>query len=422
MNSNFTPREPVAEPSWWRTLRLRDVAIGTIVVMLVVLGFALLLSIRTVLVALFLGVLLATALRPLVDRMRPRMPRWLACGAAVGLLLISAAIFMAIVVPVAFGQAETFIQDLPDLYDQTRQALIKSRFRIARQFGFQLPSSPSLGNEGDSEQLVLQILNLLPTIIFWIFGTLSVFLFTYYWLLYRERSLQGMLLLLPMRYRESALGMWLQIEEKIGAFLRGQALLALIMGIFSVIGYSLIGMPYALLLALAAATLELIPFIGPLIMTVIAGAIGFSVSVELGIGAVLVGIVAQQIENILLVPRIMDRAVGVSPVVTLLAVVGFGALFGIGGALLAIPLAAVAQVLFFTWVNRVMTPSPEELVAGRSSFARARYQAYDLMHDLQQHVRRDEGSALTSDPIEDDLEDVLSDLDAMLRRLDKETA
>jgi predicted PurR-regulated permease PerM len=392
--------------------------------MLVVLGFALLLAIRKVLVAVFLGILLATALRPLTNRLRVwRVPRTLAAGSAILLLIAIFGTFLVVIVPPALVQIGALVEDLPAMYEQLRDTLINSRYRVARQLAFNLQPALTIDMETLPETLTNQFLALLPTLGYGVFGVITTLLFAYYWLLYRERSLGGMLLLLPLRYRESAEEMWVQIEEKIGAFLRGQALLAVILAVLSLIGYGLIGLPYTLLLALVAGLMELVPFIGPIITMAIAGSIGFSVSVPLGLGAIAVGIVAQQIENILLVPRIMDRTVGVSPVVTLLAVVGFAALFGLGGALLAIPLAAVAQVLFKYWATHVATPAPEEAVQGRGPAARLRYQAQDLLQDIQQHLRRrSQPIDDSAQRVEEELEDILRGLDSILQKVENEPA
>jgi hypothetical protein len=142
--------------------------------------------------------------------------------------------------------------------------------------------------------------------------------------------------------------------------------------------------------------------------------IGLSVSPNLGFSALVAGIIIQQIENTFLAPRIMDRAVGISPVVTLLAFVGFAALFGPVGGLLAIPLAAMLQVLFRAWVERAGAPS-EATPAGRGLADRVRYEVRVLARDLASHLREKEGAtSAAADASEDAIEQVIADLESLL--------
>jgi hypothetical protein len=172
-----------------------------------------------------------------------------------------------------------------------------------------------------------------------------------------------------------------------------------------------------------AGLLELIPYLGPIITAVFAAAVGFTVSPTMGLFAIGVAAVVQQLENALLVPRIMGSTVGVSPVVTLLAITGFGALFGLSGAFLAIPLAAVLQVLFDYWVQRSQNTAAEEGVQGRGTFALLRYQLLDLVQDVRNRLRnKEEVMEEGVDEPEEDLELLLADLDQLLTQLEQEPA
>lgn len=418
-----TPDIPAtSSQNWWQTLRLRDVALGTLLVMLIVLGFALLLAIQYVLVATFFGILLATALRPVMIWLRNRNVSAPVAAATPVLLLITFVIlFVGLTIPAATRQAATLIEIFPGFYDELRTTLMQSPYRIVRQFAFSLEPTLFSGIELHAETLMNYVLASLPTVGYWIFGTVSTLLFTYYWLRYRERTVNSLLLLLPMEHRTRSENVWLQIEDKIGAFLRGQVLLALIVASLSLVGYWLVGMPYALLLALIAGVLELIPYIGPILTSAIATSIGLSISFTLGIYALVVGITVQAFESVVLVPRIMDKAVGVSPVLTLLSLVGFAALFGLGGALLAIPLAAVAQILFGHWIEHTMQRETEETVQGRDLSARLRYQAQNLSQDLRQHLRhKDNETNAVADDTEEELENILHSLDTILKQVEQE--
>ncbi len=371
---------------------LRETALATLVVLLVLLGFALLLSLRNVLVSVFLGLLLATALRPVMGRLREgRLPRFLAASGSILLLIGGLVGFVVLVVPVVADQADTIATAVPALYAGARAWLIESRFRLFRQLGYRLEPELSLNGAPGDEPLWGQVLPALGLIGYVSFIAICTVVFAYYWLLYRERSVRGLLLLLPMERRQAAERVWHEIEGRIGDYLRGQFILAAVVFVLSLVGYWIAGVPFALLLAVAAGVLELVPFVGPFIATGLAIVIGLSAGPQTAIAALIVGLVVQQFENNILAPRVMDETVGVSPVVTLLAFVGFGALFGPAGALLAIPLAAALQVLFAAWLQR--NPTPEETMpAGRTLVDRLRYDARVLAADIAGHLRQKDGA------------------------------
>jgi len=397
-------------------IRLRHVALGTAVVVLVALAFWLAALLRYVLMTVFLGIVLATALRPVVARLREgHMPRYVAASAALLLLILGAAGIGVLIVPLVIDQGSALSQLVPEAYASLREELVNSPYRVVRQFGRQF-SEPQPVPEGTTAQvLAAHAGEWLPQVGYVAFLTLSVLAVTYYWLLYRERSIRELLLLLPMEQREGIEAVWLRIEERLGGFLRGQVILALATGGLSLAGYWLVGTPFPLLMALIAGLLELVPYVGPFIAGGVATAIAFTVSPAVGLGTLIVAIIIQQAENIYLAPRVMDKTVGVAPVVTLLAFVGFAALFGWAGVLLAIPLAATLQVLFSEWMQRRAGAMIEEPVQGRSRLDRLRYQLRDLAQDLHRHIRTKEVEvARDADRAEEEIEQVLSELEGLI--------
>ena len=394
---------------------LHDTALATLVVLLLLLGFALLLSVRNVLASVFLGLLLATALRPLVSRLRAwRVPGFAAASAAI-LLLIGAVVgAIMVVVPLVARQAGALQAAVPSFYSGARDWLLGSDMRLLRQLGSRLEITPPTAPAMDAGDLTGQAMATLPALGYLAFVTACTLIFAYYWLLYRERSVRGLLLLLPMERRAGAEAVWAQIEERIGDFLRGQLILAVTVGSLSLVGYWVAGVPYALLLAVIAGVLEMIPFIGPFIAIGVAVAVSLSEGPQQAIAALIVGTIVQQLENNFLAPRVMDETVGVSPVVTLLAFVGFAALFGPVGALLAIPLAATLQVLFVAWIERRAT-ADEVMPAGRAMADKLRYSAREMAADIAGHLRaKDDAAHAAIDESEERLERILLDLDVLL--------
>jgi predicted PurR-regulated permease PerM len=136
-----------------------------------------------------------------------------------------------------------------------------------------------------------------------------------------------------------------QIENEVGYWLRAQLVLMIIVGSLTYIGLVLMGVEYALALALIAGLLEFIPFIGPIIATVPALIVGFSISPFHGLGVLILYIVIQQLENNLIVPKVMQRAVGFNPALTLIVVLVGNTLFGVLGAIMAVPFTLVVYII-----------------------------------------------------------------------------
>jgi predicted PurR-regulated permease PerM len=132
---------------------------------------------------------------------------------------------------------------------------------------------------------------------------------------------------------------------KVSAWLRAQFILAGVMGTFAAIGLGLMGVPYFYVIALVAAVGETIPIVGPVIGGITAVAVAITVSPKLALMVGTYFLVLHQLEANVLVPKIMERSVGVSPVAVMVALLVGGSLMGIVGAILAIPSAALLSVI-----------------------------------------------------------------------------
>jgi predicted PurR-regulated permease PerM len=424
LNGSGVSSNGVAATSWWQRVTLKQVAMGTAIVALVVLGLVLVVVLRYVFLMLFLGIVVATALGPVVERLRRfGLAQSTAALIAFGLLLLVVAGIIAALVPFFIAQVVQAAQDLPSFYAGFRTTVASSNSRFLRGLGAQLPADPFSGITGeDGVALGAQIAALIPSVGWTLLFSALVLLLSYYWLTYRALALQSVALLIPINRRAAALELWNEIELKIGAFVRGLAVLGFLIGLLSAIGYVAIGLPFGLTIAIIAGLLEAVPYIGPLITLVLAGVVGLTVSQSMALLAVGIALVIQLLENTIVVPRVMDRAVGVSPVVTLLALAVFGDLFGLLGALLAVPLAAVFQVL----LDRVvLSPTaPDQLdIGGRDKLALLRYQTQDLANDLRQQVRgKTEEIDAEVDATEEELESLLSDLDGLLASAQEQRA
>ena len=145
--------------------------------------------------------------------------------------------------------------------------------------------------------------------------------------------------------QERVKGLIIQIEEKLGGWFRGQFFLSLVIGTLSYIGLLILGVPYALPLAVVAGVMEVVPVIGPIISAIPSILIALTISPLLGLAVAVMYFVIQQLENHLIVPQVMKRAVGINPLFVILAIAVGSRLLGFAGALLAVPIAVVIQII-----------------------------------------------------------------------------
>ena len=241
----------------------------------------------------------------------------------------------------------------------------------------------------------------------------TILMLTFYWTLEGNFLKHSFFLLVPLEKREDTRELISHIETKVRDYLLGQGILCLIIGVLAFIAYLIIGLPNALLLAVFAGLLEAVPIIGPFLGAVPAMVIGLSISPASALWVLVATAIIQQLENSFLVPRVMKRAIGIRPLVTLLALLAFGSLFGVLGALIALPLAAVLQLLLDRYLlNQENLPARQ---IGRDQYSSMLYQTNQLVHDVRHYIRHKEGvPSAATDAIEDELEEIALDLENYL--------
>lgn len=230
-----------------------------------------------------------------------------------------------------------------------------------------------------------------------------------------------------LEQREAVRTFVAEVEGKIGGYFRGQLLLCFIIGLLSLVAFLLIGVPNALTLAFVSGITEAIPILGPTLGAVPAILLTLSTDPEKTIWVILALVLIQSVENNFLVPRVMDRSVGVHPLITILAIAAFGLLFGFVGAVLAIPLAAILQILLNRLLFRTITA--EETAAApavgsqmRNRFAVLRLEAQELAQDVRKQARHNAPHQVHDAQIEqaeDMIETVASNLESYLRQRER---
>ncbi len=321
----------------------------TAVVIATVAAAALLYLLLDVLLLLFLGVMVAATLQPWHGRLcRWGVPKGVAVLLIYSLLLASVVGTVVLIAPVVMEQAGTLMAELPATYARVRESLQGSRALPLRLIGQGLPASAVLPKSVPAEvaapvvQGVVGATTGLLTILAYI---ATVFAAGFYWTLEVPRIERLVLSLVPVQHRARTLTLWHEVENRLGAFMRGQGLAMLVIGVASAIGYAMIGLPHVLVLGVLAGLLEAVPLIGPVLAAVPAVIAALPLGVETMLLVIALATLLQAFENNVLIPRIMDRVVGISALVAMFAVLAFGTLYGIVGVFIAIPVTAVIQIV-----------------------------------------------------------------------------
>lgn len=169
---------------------------------------------------------------------------------------------------------------------------------------------------------------------------------------YRDGIESFLRAVLPIEYEGYAIGVMHRARKKIGKWLEGQILLSLIVAITSFIGLKLLGVQYALVLALLAGALEIIPFVGPIVAGAVALLVGVSQSMTIGIATLILFFVIHQLEAHIVLPLVMRKTTGIHPVIVALSIVAGYQLYGLIGIILAIPFVVVIQELVDDFTER----------------------------------------------------------------------
>ncbi len=142
------------------------------------------------------------------------------------------------------------------------------------------------------------------------------------------------------------------VVHVVGGYLKGQLIVSFVTGALAGIGLAILGVPYALVLAITVFILNWVPYIGPFFSGLLAGVVGFFVSPLIGLLAIGVVIAAQQVTDLLITPRVMSEQVDLHPILVVFSLLVGGALFGLAGMILAIPVAATVKGLFVYYYER----------------------------------------------------------------------
>ncbi|TML31498.1 MAG: AI-2E family transporter [Actinobacteria bacterium] len=338
----------------------RKAAVSTIVVIAIVAVALALWKLKIVIALVFLGFIVAAAVRPGVERLAEwRIPR--PAGVLVHYLAVAGAIALLLwlVVPRAVDQVGHALGSVPTSRQELKQqakhstgikhellAGVQKRLKRLPKAGSLIHGAVAIGVKA-FEVLI---------------GILFVFATAAYWIFERERAIRLVTSLVPRKHRRVVRDTWELIDLKLGAFVRGQLLLiAFVATVLSLCFWGM-GLPFWLLIGVAAGIVEIIPVIGPIAAGALAVGVGLTQSWHLALAAGIAVLAVRLLEDYVVIPRVMGHVTGISPLLVLVGVTAIGLLFGGFYVLLATPLLAVLVTLVDVIV-RDKDPAEEDVPA-----------------------------------------------------------
>jgi len=305
--------------------------------------------VRDVLLILYVSGLFALGFSPIVriiehQRVVPiakRLPRWLAILILYIAILGTLTLVMFLIFPPLVRQGQALWDKIPEFFERGQEFLI-SKGWLKEHLTMREAVARAPGTGGDA---VTRVVAAIGNVAGGIFGIVTILILTFY-LLVDSWSLRHQALhLFPRKHRARVDAASREAMVKVSAWLGGQMLLAGVIGATSAIGLWALGVPFFYVLALVSAVGEMIPVVGPILSAIPAIAVASTVSMQTVVFVVIFFFLQQQLENHILVPKIMSHQVGVSAVTVIVALLLGGSLLGIVGAILAVPTAAILQVV-----------------------------------------------------------------------------
>jgi predicted PurR-regulated permease PerM len=350
--------------------RLPSVVLATLGILSVLVLAYLAYQLLPVLLLIFVSILFATAIEPIVNWLR-RGP----FNRSAGILLVYTTLFLLIgaigfvTLPVVFSQVGELSTSLPGVVKQVDKnvKLMPNGF-IRQQADTFVSAAGSVIDQishpptpSSAEEKVATAAQATISLAEVFFSVISFFVVAYYWLTERTLIKRSIMSWLPPQRANRVRGVWDDIEVKVGGWVRGQLTLMAIVGAISAVGYFAIGVKYWPVLALFIGLAEAIPLVGPWIGTAPAVLValtqpgndglpsllgaGDMASVTRALLVVIFAVLLQTVEGNLLVPRVMKNSVGISPLTVIISLLIGVALAGLVGALLAVPIAGSIQVI-----------------------------------------------------------------------------
>lgn len=326
-----------------------EVTTGTIVkTILILLFFFFLYILQDVVIVFLFALIIASAVSPFANWLGDKgFPRLL------GVLLLYLTIFglvvfvLSMVVPVISEDISQLTNTLPKIVERISSSIESVQKGSPQYLDFLSEIQNLLEGLGSFlQQSTQSIIGLVVSVFGGIFSFIAIIVISFY-LSVMKKGIESFLeSVVPSEYEEYAINLWKRTEVKVGRWLQGQMLLALIVGLTVYIGLSLLGIKYALLLGLLAMVFEIVPVVGPVLASIPAIFLAFIDSPNLGLWVFLFYLLVQQLENHILVPIVLGKTLGLNPVVVMIALLVGANMAGIPGMFLSVPVATIIVEMF----------------------------------------------------------------------------
>lgn len=321
-----------------------DISTSTIIkVALAILAIWFLYVVRDIVVLFFIVLIIVAAMTPLVEWMSKYIPRILA-------VIILAIIFIGVLVGIGFLIVPPLVAEIKLL--AINLPIITAKLGPVYDSIQNSMSNYQEGLINVSSQLGKLTSGLYSTTLGFISSLVAFFtilVLSFYMLIEKNTLVSYFSNLFPEERRESLAQIFRKFNTKMGQWLGGHLLLMVVVGLLDAIALVALGIPYALILAIWGGLMELIPYLGPWLALIPAAIIGFTISPLAAVLIVAAYLIIQQIEAQFLAPKILGKAVGLSPVIIILALLAGAKLMGILGMVIAVPVAATIAVLIQEW-------------------------------------------------------------------------
>jgi predicted PurR-regulated permease PerM len=350
------PVSPDGEKSLVMTETAKRVAISTLIVIAIVAAALALWKLKLVIALIFLGFILAAAMRPGIDALkRRRIPR------SVGLVIHYVAL-AGVVALILWAVVPRAVDQVQNALGGTTKAEIHREATKSKGIKHELLTGidkrlRELPKAGELFHPAVEITLKAFEIVLGIFFVLAT---AAYWIFERDRAVDWVASLLPRPRRRKLRDTWDLIDLKLGAFVRGQALLIALVATILSLAFWAVGEPYWILVGAFAGIVEIVPVIGPITAGALAIGVGFTESWHIALAAGICVFVVRMLEDYLIIPRILGDAVGLSPLLVLISVTAVGILFGGFAVVFAVPLVAVL-ITILDVVLRGKEPADEEV-------------------------------------------------------------
>jgi predicted PurR-regulated permease PerM len=314
--------------------------------------------VREAIALIFVALILASALDPLVDWLKKfKIPRGMGIIMVYLVLLVVISSAIVLIIPPIATEVKLIANDFPSYYEKVVNGMnYFTTNRTNLDVVDQIQGSLNAANSG----LTKVASGAFSTLLDVFGGIVSFFLvlvITFYFTVEEEGLKRFLKSMTPAQYQPYALQLMTRIQRRLGYWLRGQLILSVIIFVLTFIGLTVLGVEYALLLALIAGIFEIIPYLGPFMGAVPAVFLAFAQSPLKALFVLILFVVIQQLENNIIVPKVMSKSVGINPLLVIIVLLIGGKMGGVIGMILAVPVATAISVFLEDFLHKKIDAS-----------------------------------------------------------------